>query len=997
MSHPPRGGHRESGVVVPPTRSTATRGGVDVARNLSLTRNWFARLLVVTALLVVGAPTLADAAGGHARRAHTSNECTSLRVDVLNTPAGAQAAVVLRGPGGTAQAFPASGTTCLATPGTYWLVARSVNFTIEGGRQWRAYPSGPRGAVAVEARRLVIPLTPRAQPLVVTINYFDQAPVSTLVLAPSQVIVPTGRFLPAFGAVALHQSTAVASLRTGDIVVAPAALGLPHGLMGTIVSMQSVNGNVSLITQATTPFRAFSRGQIRMRAVRATAQLASLGGLSAAARVRSPHDLAFGCGSMFSVTGSASFQPTVSMNLGWSWGPWYAPWQVEITGNFSLSPGVSGQLTVSDTTGVSCHVGESLPPVTIGVVCTEVGCFTFNLVVTASVDGAIDQAFTQSFSESLVGAIGASFSFGYNANGFQSSNTLQLTGSSSDNAVWQGSIGVGIGPALQVLYGIPDVGGVGPQVGVQDTATLQGNGTGWSLQGGVQASVGFDLSALGFSYSNSINVPISTFTLASGNWPLQPSPPSNVTATPDPSTPATAVDVAWVAPSWPSTCGISGYTVSVGSASTSVGANASVATVNGLTGGTAYTVTVVATTGSCGTSQATTTITTPLSPPSAPTLTAVATPSGSGQPTGEATFAAPSPCPGCAAVTGYQVVWSGDGTSATVDTAGSPATFALPAWGVPYQVTVAATSTEGTGPTSNAFTITPVGDPSSPSNVSVGVGLLTSTAYTGPAATLTWTVPDSNGGLPQTKFAVVWTDGEFTQSVTAGTEATIHLPTWGSTYDFCVIAYNTLGAGPESPCVSATAVAPPSVPTQLHLSAASANVVSLTWLAPADNGSAISAYLVQWGSAGTWDNTVVTTTSATVTLNAPGTYFFTVLARNGAGDGPTSAAVCASSGNTAPCPPIITAVSGGGLQQGPSVSWTPSTQLGGLAIVSYRVNWTGPSVGSITVGGNATSANLPLTASGTYTVVVFAANATGTSVASEPAPLTVIPYHPPPP
>ncbi len=966
--------------------------------NLSLASNRFGRLVVATVLLVVGAPTLAGAARGHARRAsHTNNACTPLRVNVLNVPAGAKAAVVLREPGGTAEAFPTSGTTCLATPGIYWLVARSVNFMTAQGRQWKAYPSGPRGAVVVQARRLLIPLTPREQPLVETINYFDQAPVSTLVLAPSQVIVPTGRFLPAFGAVALHQSTAVASLRAGDIVVAPAAVGLPHGLLGTIVSISTANGNVSLFTQATTPFRAFSRGEIRMRAVRTTAALASLGGLSAAARVRAPHDLAVGCGSMFNVAGSASFQPAVSLNLGWSWGPWYSPWQVEITGSFSLTPGVSGQLTVSDTTGVSCHVGESLPPVTIGTVCTEVGCFTFNLVVTASVSGVTDEAFTQSLSENLVGAIGASFSFGYNANGFQSSNTLQLTGSSNDSAVWQGSIGVGIGPALQVLYGIPDVGGVGPQIGVQDTATLQGTGTGWSLQGGVQAAVGFDLSALGFSYSNSINVPISSVTLASGNWPLQPSPPGNVTASPDPTAPATSVNVAWVAPSWPSTCGISGYTVSAGSATTSVGSNASVATVTGLTGGTAYTVTVTATTSSCGTSQATTTITTPLSPPAAPTLDTATTALGSGQPAGWVTFVAPPSCSGCAPVSGYQISWSGDGTSGTVDVPGSPDAFALPAWGVAYRITVAATSTEGTGPASNMLTLTPAGNPSAPVNVSVSVGLLASTAYTGPAATLTWSAPDSDGGLPLTSYEVSWTDGQFTQSIAAGTAATIHLPTWGLTYGFCVIAFNALGNGPTSPCVSATAVAPPSAPTGLQLNAATGSTISLSWLAPEDYGSAISGYLVQWGSAGTWASTVVTTTSVTVTLGSSGTYFFTVLARNGVGDGVTSAAVCASSGNAAPCPPTITAVSGGGFLQSPSASWSPPTQLGGLAISSYRISWTGPTAGSVTVGGNETTADLPLSVSGNYVVVVVAANATGTSLASEPATLKVMRHRPPPP
>ncbi len=910
---------------------------------------------------------------------------------------GSSAAVVLHGPSGVTKDFPTSGSTCLEIPGTYWLVASPVNFTTDLGQSWRAYPSGFGGAFATQVHRFVVTATPSILPLVESVNYFDQAPLSTTVLARSQVIVPKGRFLPAFGALSLHLSTATTALQPGDTIVAPVGPGLPHGLLGTIVSMHSVGPTVTMVTTPTTPFRAFSRGIIHMRASRYAAASASLGGLSAAARTRSPHDLSVGCGSMFSVSGTADFQPSASLNLGWSWGPWYAPWQVEISGSFSLSPGVSGQLTISDTSGVSCHVGVSLPPVTIGTVCTEIGCFTFNLDVTASVNGSVDDALTQSISESLNGSVGASFSFGYNGSGFQSSNTLALTGTSTNTNVWQGSVGVGIGPALQVLYGIPDVGGVGPQVGVQDTASLDATATGWSLQGGVQATVGFALSALGFSYSDSVDVPVSTVTLASGSWPAHPSPPQSVTASPDPNAPASSVDVSWLAPTWPGVCGISGYGVSVGATSTTVGPSATTATVTGLSGGTTYPVTVTATTNSCGSSNATTSVTTPLSPPAAPTLSSLTTAYGGSVPAGWATFTVPPSCTGCATPTGYQIVWSGDGTSGTVTATGGSSYIALPAWGVPYRVTVAATSAEGTGPASNELTLTPTSPPSAPSNLAVSAGLLSSATYSGPSATLTWSPPDSDGGLPLTSYEVSWTNGQFSQPASAGTQAVIHLPTWGVPYTFCVIAFNSLGNGPTSPCVTATAIAPPSAPTGLQVSTATGGAVTLNWLAPADHGSPISVYLVQWGTTGAWSSELAGTTSVTVALTSPGAYFFTVLARNAAGDGPTSSSVCATSGNAAPCPPTITATSGGGLQFGPSVSWSPPTQLGGSAIVSYTINWSGPSTGSQTAGGTATSAALPLPDTGTYTVVVSATNATGTSRPSDPATLTVVPYHPPPP
>ncbi len=954
-----------------------------------------------TALLVLNLPTVTSGAQGVAPTVShaTAHSCTPLRVNVLNIPAGSSAAVVLHGPNGVTKDFATSGSICLETPGTYWLVANPVNFTTDLGQPWRAYPSGFEGAFATQTRRFVVAATPSILPLVETVNYFDQAPLSTTVLTRSQVIVPTGRFLPAFGALSLRLSATAAALRPGDTIVAPAGPGLPHGLLGTIVSAQTVGSTVTMVTTPTTPFRAFSRGIMHMHASRYTPAFASLGGLSAAARTRSPHDLSVGCGSMFSVSGSANFQPSASLNLGWSWGPWYAPWQVEITGSFSLSPGVSGQLTISDTSGVSCHVGEDLPPVTIGTVCTEIGCFTFNLVVTASVSGSVDDALTQSVNETLSGSVGASFSFGYNGSGFQTFNTLQLTGSSTNTNVWQGSVGVGIGPALQVLYGIPDVGGVGPQVGVQDTASLVATATGWSLQGGVQATVGFALSALGFSYSDSVDVPVSTVTLASGSWPTQPSPPQSVTASPDPNAPASSVDISWLAPSWPGVCGISGYSVDVGATSTTVGSSTTTATVSGLTGGTTYPVTVTATTSSCGTSEASTTITTPLSPPGAPTLDSVTTAFGSGEPAGWATFAVPPSCSGCAAPTGYQIVWSGDGTSATVAVPGSPDAFALPAWGVPYRVTVAATSAEGTGPASNVITFTPSGPPSAPSGVAVSTGLLSSSTYAGPAATMTWQPPASDGGLALTSYEISWTGGQFSQPASAGTEAVIHLPAWGVPYTFCVIAFNVLGNGPTSPCVTTTAIAPPSAPTGLVVNVATGSTASLNWIAPANHGSPISSYLVQWGTSGIWQSELVGYTRVTIALASPGTYFLTVLAQNAAGDGPPSSSVCATSGNTAPCPPTITGASGGGggFQSSPSVSWSPPTQLGGSAIVAYTINWSGPSTGSQTAGGTATSAGLPLRTAGTYSVVVSATNATGTSRPSEPATLTVFPYRPPPP
>ncbi len=979
-----------------------------------VTHSWtrkFARgtTFAVATAVVIAVPGLSFAGGAQAAtprvplRPSAAHErlCSPVHVELANLPAKSTDPLILYGPGRQSRPFPASGSLCLTEPGIYHVVARPVLFKNRLGRWWHAFPTTVSGVQHNEVFTVDVTSPPSMLPRLLSVNYYDQAPLTTVVLARPDLVLPQGRLLPAFGALSIRRSGVVGSLRPGDIVVAPVSPGLPHGLLGSVTSSRSVGTTYQVVTSKVSPFRAFSRGHLVLSVARSSAvsdSLATLGGEASLAR--SHQDLGVGCGNNFTVSGSASFQPSASLSLGWSWGPWYAPWQANISGSFSLNPGVSSQLTVSATSGIHCQISEDLATVPIATVCTEFGCFTFNLVATASLGGSVGVAFSQTLSESLTGGVGASFGFGYNGSNFQGTNTLSLVGTSSASTAWSGSVGFGIGPTLQVLYGIPDVAGVGPEVGVQDTATLNSTTTGWTANGGVSALVGVAMSALGFSYSDSTSIPIVGVTLDSGSWPTQPSPPLSVVASPDAATPQTSVDVSWQPPVWPGACGLSGYTVAAGTASVNVGANATSATLTGLSADTTYTVTVTATTTGCGSSQATANVTTaPLAPPGPPSITTVVSPGGGGRPAGSITFEPPAPCPTCAAVSGYVITWSGDGTSGTTAAPGSPDVFPLPAFGTPYVVTVAATSSAGPGVASRPFTFTPRGLPSAPLDVTVTSGPLSSGGHTRPAATLSWQPPASDGGEALTRYWITWSDGVVNQAASAGTSAVINLPAWGTPYNFCVQAINSLGLGPTSPCVSTTAFTLPDAPSALTASPPSNGNTNVTWSPPTfDGGTPVTAYEVDWAGPGTWGEQTASGTSATVSLPGTGVYELTVFATTLAGESPASPAVCVTSGTTVPCAPTIASTTSGIYARPATVTWTAPINTGNEPIISYTLTWTGPASGSMTHAATVgTSVSIPGLPVGRYLVVVRATNAQGTSLPSAPGSFQMLTKKNPPP
>jgi hypothetical protein len=137
---------------------------------------------------------------------------------------------------------------------------------------------------------------------------------------------------------------------------------------------------------------------------------------------------------------------------------------------------------------------------------------------------------------------------------------------------------------------------------------------------------------------------------------------------------------------------------------------------------------------------------------------------------------------------------------------------------------------------------------------------------------------------------------------TAQTTRTITITGLATTtaYDVRVAAVNSVGTGGWSNVLTLTTTGPPAAPAQvtgLTTGATTSTSVALTWTAPANGGSAITDYTVQYAvsppgtSWTTFSHSASTATAITVTgLTAATTYVFRVAAVNAIGTGTPSAA-----------------------------------------------------------------------------------------------------------
>ena len=347
------------------------------------------------------------------------------------------------------------------------------------------------------------------------------------------------------------------------------------------------------------------------------------------------------------------------------------------------------------------------------------------------------------------------------------------------------------------------------------------------------------------------------------------------------------VVVGWFLPASDGGSAITSYTVSSSPGNfqaTVYNSTATSATVTGLTNGTSYSFTVVATNAVGNSPSSGSLSATPRTIPNAPT--GVSATAGNAQ--ANVSWTAPGNNGG-SAITSYTVTSSPGGlTATTANGTTTNATVSGLTNGTVYTFTVVATNVAGPSAASTASnSVTPNIIPNAPTSVIATAGNTT--------ASLSWTAPTSNGGSAITSYTVSSSPGNFQATTANGstTTATVIGLTNGTSYTFTVVA--TTVAGPSAASTASTAIIPrtiPGAPTSVSAATGNAQAV-VNWIAPGSNGgSAITSYTVS-SSPGNFQATTAngsTTTATVIGLTNGTSYTFTVVATNVAGPSAASTA-----------------------------------------------------------------------------------------------------------
>jgi predicted RNA-binding protein with TRAM domain len=355
-----------------------------------------------------------------------------------------------------------------------------------------------------------------------------------------------------------------------------------------------------------------------------------------------------------------------------------------------------------------------------------------------------------------------------------------------------------------------------------------------------------------------------------------------------------SADVTWTAPGDNGGSAITSYTATaytddsgMATAGTPCVTATTACSITGLTNGTMYAVSVVATnaTGS-GIASSPRVQVTPLARPGAPTLSSL-TPGDAFLTLGYSPGSA-----GSSAITGYQYQLNG-GTWQTASSTTSPLTISGVTNGTSYTVALRAVSDAGVGTASGTLSATPFTYPDAPSPVSI-----VATGQNG-SILVSWAAPASNGSAITGYTAAAFT------AATAGTQArtcstsgaltcTLSGLSNGTTYYVSLQALNAAGLSARSaPRIASTPFSLPGAVTAVT-GVRGDGQVNLSWTAGSSGTGAITDYTLWYSSGGGYtqfaDGTSAATTATVTGLTNGTAYTFQVYAVNAYGTGPVSPA-----------------------------------------------------------------------------------------------------------
>ncbi len=334
------------------------------------------------------------------------------------------------------------------------------------------------------------------------------------------------------------------------------------------------------------------------------------------------------------------------------------------------------------------------------------------------------------------------------------------------------------------------------------------------------------------------------------------------------------------------------------------------------------------------------------------------------------------------AVSSYTITAAPGGATCTVISPATSCTIIGLTNGTAYNFTASASNTAGNSSVSGSSnTVIPAGLPGRPLGVS-GTG-------TGGNATITWNLPEEDGGSAITDYLVEvsiagsnsWST--FNDGTSTSRSAVVTGLTAGQSYEFRITTRNAIGNSLPSftsPIIQTLPTAP------LSISAVAGNeTATVTWSAPSHSGSEnISGYTVTafdstGQSAGTCTTNGATTCDVENLVNG-NPYTFKVVATTNVGDSAGSSASSAVTPATTPSAPAD--VTAEATVAGLRVSFSAPASDGGAAITGYTISAqpagltcsaTGTARTYLCTGGNAGT---------NYTFTAVATNRVGNSAES---------------